>query len=80
VMAALMSFAVLFVFLMVMNWLGYLFQGGPVNTLVKYVSAFEHMEDFSRGILDVRPVVFYLTGSAWALFVATRIVESRKWR
>ena len=78
--AALMSFAAVFILLIVMNWLSFLFQGGPVSKIVRMFSAFEHMEDFSRGILDVRPIVFYLSATAWALFTTTRIVESRKWR
>ena len=78
--AAVMSFAAVFILLIVMNWLSFLFQGGPVSKIVRMFSAFEHMEDFSRGILDVRPIVFYLSATAWALFTTTRIVESRKWR
>ena len=80
VTAALMSFALIFMLLIVINWLGYLFQGGPINKVVKALSAFDHMEDFSRGILDVRPVVLYVTGTVAALFITTRVVESRKWR
>jgi hypothetical protein len=38
------------------------------------------MEDFQRGIVDVRPLVLYLSGTALALFITTRVVESRKWR
>jgi hypothetical protein len=38
------------------------------------------MEDFSRGIVDVRPLVLYLSGTVLALFITTRVVESRKWR
>jgi hypothetical protein len=71
---------VIFLLLIVMNWLSYLFQGGPVGQIVRALSAFEHMEDFARGIVDVRPVVLYLSGAVWALFVTTRVVESRKWR
>jgi len=80
VAAALMSFAVIFLVIIVVNWLGFLFQGGPINKIVRAVSPFDHMEDFSRGILDLRPIVLYLSGTAWALFVATRVVESRKWK
>ena len=80
VTAALMSFALIFLILIVLNWLGYLFQGGPVNKIVRALSPSDHMEDFSRGILDVRPIVLYLSGTLWMLFVATRVVESRKWR
>jgi ABC-2 type transport system permease protein len=80
VAAGLMSFAVIFLFIIVLNWMNYLFQGGPAGTLFKYVSAFEQMDDFSRGILDLRPVVLYVSGAALALFLATRVIESRKWR
>jgi gliding motility-associated transport system permease protein len=80
VTAALMSFALIFILLIVINWLGLLFQGGPINKIVKALSAFDYMEDFSRGILDVRPIVLYLSGTAAALFITTRAVESRKWR
>jgi gliding motility-associated transport system permease protein len=80
VAAALMSFALVFLFLMVLNWLSFLLQGGPMGKIIKSLSAFDHMDDFGRGILDLRPVVLYLSGTVWALFVTTRIVESRKWR
>ncbi|MEI8062630.1 MAG: ABC transporter permease subunit [Verrucomicrobiota bacterium] len=80
VAAALMSFASVFLLLIVTNWLSSLFQGGQLGRIVRAISAFEHMENFSRGILDVRPVVYYLSATAWALFTTTRIVESRKWR
>jgi len=80
VAAALMSFSVVFIVLIVMNWLSYLFPGGPVGQLVHTLSAFDQMEDFTRGIVDLRPVVLYLSGAVWALFVTTRVVESRKWR
>jgi ABC-2 type transport system permease protein len=80
VLAALMSFALVFIALIVVNWLTFLFQGGPIGKIVRAVSAFEHMEDFSRGIVDARPIVWYLSGAALVLFVTTRVVESRKWR
>jgi ABC-2 type transport system permease protein len=80
VMAALMSFALIFILLIVINWLSYLFQGGPVGQILRTVSAFDQMDEFSRGIVDLRPVVLYLSAAVWALFVTTRVVESRKWK
>ncbi|NQU12368.1 ABC transporter permease subunit [bacterium] len=80
VAAALISFALVFFLLIGVLWLSYSFQGGALGKLLRYVSAFDHMSDFARGLVDVRPLVFYLSGTAWVLFVTTRIVESRKWR
>jgi hypothetical protein len=38
------------------------------------------MNDFQRGVVDLRPLVLYASGTVLALFVTTRVVESRKWR
>ena len=78
--AALMCFAVVFMALIVLNWLSFLVPSGPLGSLFRLLSPFEHMEDFSRGIVDVRPLVLYLSGTVLALFITTRVVESRKWR
>jgi ABC-2 type transport system permease protein len=80
VAAALMSFAIIFFFVIVLNWLGYLFQGGALGKIFRALSPFEHMDDFSRGILDLRPIVLYLSGTVLALFLTVRAVESRRWR
>ena len=81
VAAALMSFAFLFLFLIVLSmWMPHFFQSGDLNKALQFLSYRSHMEDFARGILDIRPIVYYLSAAAWALFTTTRIVESRKWR
>ena len=38
------------------------------------------MDDFARGIVDVRYLIFYLTGTVLFLFLAVRSLESRTWR
>jgi ABC-2 type transport system permease protein len=45
-----------------------------------YISSIAHMLDFSRGAVDTRPVVFYLTVSALMLFATIKVIESRKWK
>jgi ABC-2 type transport system permease protein len=80
VVAALLSFVVVFCLLFVVYWMGFLFPGGTIGSFFKAVSPFQHMEDFARGIVDMRPLILYASGSALALFLATRAVESRKWR
>lgn len=46
----------------------------------RYVSMLDHFDDFSRGVVSTSPLVYYLSLTALALFVTTRVVESRKWR
>jgi ABC-2 type transport system permease protein len=40
----------------------------------------EHMRDFTRGVVDSRPVVLYTSLSAAFLYLTLRVVESRHWR
>jgi ABC-2 type transport system permease protein len=40
----------------------------------------DQMQDFSRGIVDTRPVVFLLSLTLFFLFLNLRIVESRRWK
>jgi ABC-2 type transport system permease protein len=40
----------------------------------------EQMHDFARGIVDSRPVVFLASMTLFFLFLALRIVESRRWK
>jgi ABC-2 type transport system permease protein len=41
---------------------------------------FEQMHDFSRGIIDTRAIVLYLSLALFFLFVTLRVVESRRWK
>jgi hypothetical protein len=40
----------------------------------------EHMKEFARGVVDTRYVMFYLTSTCFFLFLACRVVESRRWK
>lgn len=44
------------------------------------VSMMEHMQEFVRGVVDTRYVVFYLSGTAFFLFLTVKVVESRRWK
>ena len=48
--------------------------------LVAYLSVLAHVDEFSRGSIDTRPVVLYLSGSAFMIFTAIRVLESRRWK
>jgi len=45
-----------------------------------YISLNEHLGDFARGVIDTRHVVFYLSATAFFLFLTHKVVESRRWK
>ncbi|MBS1253522.1 MAG: hypothetical protein MAG451_02571 [Anaerolineales bacterium] len=51
-----------------------------VGRFFGYVSLSEHLSDFMRGVVDTTHVVFYLSVVAGALYLATRVLETRRWR
>ncbi|MGZ4961374.1 MAG: ABC transporter permease [Limisphaerales bacterium] len=50
------------------------------NEALKSMSIYTQMLDFSRGVVDSRYVVFYVSASAFFLFLTYRVVESRRWK
>jgi ABC-2 type transport system permease protein len=47
---------------------------------LNYLAMREHMRDFTRGIIDTRYVVFYLSLTVFFLFLTYRVIESRRWK
>jgi ABC-2 type transport system permease protein len=45
---------------------------------IEYLQAFQHFLDFSQGVVDTRPFVYYLSLTVIFLFFATLMVERRK--
>ncbi len=51
-----------------------------LKTVFGYLNLWQHMEEFSRGIVDTRRLVYYASTTAFFLFLATRALAVRKWR
>jgi len=47
----------------------------PLKAVVDYAQVFQHLADFSRGIVDTRQVLFYLSGTVLALIFSIFSVE-----
>jgi len=66
------------------NWLvGVPFQNstGAVATVMQYLGAFDHyFNNFQAGAVVVSDVVYFVSVMVLFLFLATRVVESRRWR
>lgn len=53
---------------------------GWESQLFGYISMTEHMEDFARGIIDTRYLVFYSSLTLFFVFLTVKVLESRRWR
>ena len=65
--------------LWVLSWATELGQG-TFSKVVAYCSVLTHFEPFSKGIIDSKDVIFYLTFIFFGLFLTTRSLESLRWR
>lgn len=55
-------------------------QTGWRADFLAHLSLTGHMQDFARGVVDTRPVIFYVTFTLLFLFLALRVVQSRRWK
>ena len=51
-----------------------------MDAILNHISLLRHMEDFTRGLIDGRHVVFYVSTTALLLLATHRVVQSRRWR
>ena len=65
--------------LWVLSWMTELGQGTAAQ-VVAYCSVLTHFEPFSKGIIDSKDVIFYLSFIFLGLFLTTRSLESLRWR
>ncbi|MFQ5856460.1 MAG: ABC transporter permease, partial [Anaerolineae bacterium] len=54
--------------------------GSLLGRFFEYLALSEHLSDFTRGVVDTTHVIFYLSVTAGALYLATRALETRRWR
>ncbi len=81
IVAAIMSFsAITLLFFMGLLTFFVLNVTPSLRELTGYFSAIEHMSEASRGIFDSRPLVLYLSLTAFCLFLTFHVFQSRRWR
>jgi ABC-2 type transport system permease protein len=53
----------------------------PVSTFVSNLSIYKHFSDnFTVGVVALTDVTYFISVAALFLFLATRVIESRRWR
>jgi ABC-2 type transport system permease protein len=56
------------------------FDAGGFSQVINYLSIVTHMENFSKGVIDSKDIVFYLSMIFFSLFLTERSMESLRWR
>ncbi len=78
IVAAIIGFGIL-LFFWVISWASHTV-GTTFGEVLSYLSLMEHFDEFSKGILDTKDIVFYLSFSFFGLFLTHRVIESHGWR
>ncbi len=57
-----------------------LVNGETAKKVFGYLNLWQHMDDFSKGIVDTRRLVYYRACTAFFLFLTSRALAAKKWR
>jgi gliding motility-associated transport system permease protein len=79
IVAGMVTFAVFLMF-WVISWAGSVSSGGWVTDLTSYLSIIDHFDDFAKGIVDTKHIIYYVSFIAFGLFLTARAVDSERWR
>lgn len=77
IIAAVLGFVFLLLMWLINSAASYIGSGGGI---LDYIALSTHFEDFGRGVIDLRDVVFYLSFIVFFLFLSVKSIEVRKWR
>lgn len=78
IIAAIMAFGLILI-LWLSDSLGQ-FLGGTLGAIVSYVSVTNHFNDFTRGVINTKDVVYHLTLVAAGIALTTVSLQSRRFR
>jgi ABC-2 type transport system permease protein len=68
-----------FLLLWVITWIGS-FSGPTIDKLTQYLSIVDHLDDFSKGVLDTTHIIYYVSFITFGLFLTAKSVDSERWR
>jgi ABC-2 type transport system permease protein len=77
IVAGMLTFAV-FMLLWIINWMDTL--AGSFEPIVTYLSVTRHFDDFAKGIIDTKHVIYYVSFITFGLFLTAKSVNSERWR
>jgi ABC-2 type transport system permease protein len=63
----------------VINWLGD--NASPMTRdILSYLSITEHFDDFAKGVIDTKHLIFYFSFITFGLFLTSKSVDTERWK
>ncbi len=78
VSAGIMCFAVL-IFLFLISILKIVINFDSISTILNYIDFIQWLDQFAKGIIDTRPVIFLCSITFGGLYINIKLLEMRKW-
>ncbi len=78
IVAGMTTFAVFLLF-WIITWIGS-FSGPTVDKLTQYLSIIDHLDDFTKGVIDTSHLIYYLSFITFGLFLTVKSVDTERWR
>lgn len=76
---AVMATFTVFLMLWVINWIAS-FTGPTAQSVLNYLSITDHLDDFTRGVVDTKHLVYYISFIAFGLYLTMQSVDTERWR
>ena len=73
------SAAICFALAFLIGWFLPFIPTGSLTTLCEWLSFDHHLEPLTRGVVDTRDIIYFVSISGFALMLAFRALESRRW-
>ncbi len=78
IVAAVLTFVTLLL-LWIVDW-STTFTSGRIGSVLNYLSLTSHLDDFTKGVIDTKHVIYYLSFITFGLFLTQKSVDSERWR
>ena len=54
--------------------------GPTLGPILNYLSITQHFDDFGKGVIDTKHIIYYLSFISFGLFLTLKSVDSERWR